>query len=117
MDKDKFKELLIALPVKILTLAGIYYLCAYFQFPLGLTATTLFFVFSGMVIITSYKKFKTPPKALFIGLVISSAILSLLFAYDNFISDIRISVVHIFIVLFIPIGVGNYLMKKEKEKT
>ena len=117
MDKNKFKELLIFLPVKILVIAGVYYLCDYFQFPLGLTAATLLFVFSAMILITSYKKFKTPQKALFIGLLISSAILSLLFAYDYFIKDIRITVVHIFIILFIPIGIGNYLVKKEKEKT
>ena len=114
MDKDKLKELLIVLPVKLLALAGIYYLCDYFKLPLGLTAATLLFVFSGMIIITSYKKFKTPQKALFIGLLISSAILSLLFAYDYFIKDIRITVVHIFIILFIPIGIGNYLIKIEK---
>jgi intracellular septation protein A len=64
-----------------------------------------------------YKKFKTPQKVGFIGLIAASGLLSLLFAYDHFIKDIRITVIHIFAIIFLPIAIGNYLMKKEKEKT
>ena len=117
MDKDRFKKLLIALPVQILTLAGIYYLCDYFHLPIGLTAALLMFVFMSVVTLMDYKKFKKPQKAAFIDLIIASGLLSLLFAYDHFIRDIRITVIHIFAIIFPPIAIGNYLMKKEKEKT
>jgi len=118
MKKDfNIKEMLISLLIKIIVLGGLYFLSQYFQFSVSLTAAILLSVFLGMIVITSYKNFKTPQKALFVGLFIASAILSLLFAYDYFISDIRITVFHILIVLFIPIGIGNYLVKKEKEKT
>ena len=117
MKERKSSELLISILIKIIVILGLYFVCRYFQLPLGLTAAFLLFIFLGIITITDYKKFKKPQKASLVGLIIAPALLSLLFAYDHFIDNIRITVIHIFIILFIPIGIANYLMKKEKKKT
>ena len=100
-----------------MVLVGLYFLCDYYKLPHRLTAGILLFVFMSGVTIIGYKKFRTPQKVGFIGLVVASGLLSGLFAYDHFIKNIRITVFHIFAVLLPPIVIGNYLLKREKEKT
>lgn len=117
MDRSELKGMLISLAVKLLVLVSLYLLCDYFQFPLGLTASLLLFAFALVFMIMHYNKFKTAQKVGFIGLAISAGLLSILFAYDHFIEDIRITVIHIGAIILPPLLIGSYLLKKDKEKT
>jgi hypothetical protein len=117
MNVRKTSGLLVSSLIKIVILLGLYFVCKYFQLPLALTATFLLFIFLALVAITEYKKFKKPQKVLLVGLILASLLLGLLFAYDHFVNNIRITVIHVFVILFTPIAIGNYFLKKQKEKT
>ena len=114
MDTNSFRSILKVLPFKIATLLGIYFICKYFDLPLGLTGSFLLFIASVLIVVLNYRNFRKPQKIAFIGLIFSSAILSTLFAYDHFIVDIRITIIHIALIVFPPILIGNYLTNKEK---
>jgi len=67
---------------------------------------------------TAYNNNKLPrPKRVFIiGLTISAFILTILFAYKYYVSDIEINIIYIGILLVLPVLLMQHLEKREKEE-
>lgn len=113
-EKLSIKELVLGISIQTTSFLAIVYGTRYFNLPLGLTASLLMFLGFISFLFWNYKKLKLSVKVTFIGLSISSAILSILWAYKEFINQIRIDFALIIILIGGPVLIGNYLMKKEK---
>jgi len=85
----------------------------YFHLSLGLVGAISLFIFIILLTMLSYDRLKTPQKVAFAGLIISSFLLTILFGYDQFINDIKITALHVVGLIFPPILIGNYLLKKQ----
>jgi hypothetical protein len=118
INKKQFSvtEILLSMIIKAAVLFGVYYLCDYFNFSIGLTGATILFLGSLYISIKYFKSFNKPKRVGFLGLTVSAFILSILFAYKHFVSDISITIIHVGILLCAPIILMNYLERKEKAK-
>jgi hypothetical protein len=119
-DKEKkplnIPELMISVFVTCVVLAGMYYLCETFNLPTGLTGALILFVLSLYLTLSKYNSLDTPKRVCFIGLTFATLILSSLFAYKHFVTEIRITVLHIGIIILIPFLVWKILEKKSQNK-
>ena len=109
-------ELMISVIVKCVVLAGMYYLCKTFNLPMGLTGALILFVLFLYFTLSKYNSLDKPKRVCFIGLTFAALILSSLFAYKHFVTEIRITVLHIGIIILIPFLVWKILEKKSQNK-
>ena len=120
MNESKQKEMSIAAQIvpgafSILVLGVIYYFVTNFDLPMRLIVALILFAVTLFLTITNFKSFDKPRSICCIGLTISTLILSFLFAYKHFISDIRITALHIGGIIMVPFIIWRILEKKSKE--
>jgi len=109
-------ELMISVFVGCVVLAGIYFLCEAFNLPTGLTGALILFVLSLYLTLSKYNSLDKPKRVCFIGLTFAALILSSLFAYKHFVTEIRITALHVGIIILIPFLVWKILEKKSQNK-
>jgi hypothetical protein len=120
MDYSKSQKisrsgLLLSFLVKIVLILGIYYFCTFLNLPIGLTASFILFAFFMYLTLSSYKSLDKHKKVYFIGMTIAAFILLTLFGYNHFISEIRITALHIGVIILIPFFLWKILEKKAKD--
>ena len=113
-ERINLSELIVTLFVKVAVIVGLYYFCTYFELPIGLTAALILFIFLLYFTVSKYKVLNKNRKICFVGLTVSAFILSILFSYKHFVSDISINTLHIGIIILVPLLLWQYLEKKAK---
>ena len=109
-------EVMISVIVKIVILVGMYYICTIFNLPMGLTASLILFALLSYLTLSNYNSLDKPKRVCFVGLTLAAFVLSSLFAYKHFVSDIRITVLHIGGIILAPFFLWKVLEKKAKNE-
>jgi hypothetical protein len=114
--KPSVKEILVALLVHLAAFLILLYLSKHSKIPIGLLASVMGTVFMGYLCVRYYGSINRPKRVGFVGLTISFGVLSVLFAIDHYFMDLRINILHIFVLLCAPMFLSQYLEKKAKQQ-
>lgn len=120
MNDSKQKEMsvsgqIVSGVVSIVVLGGIYYFGTNYDLPIRLIVAIVLFSLTLFLTITNFKSFDTPRRVCCVGLSISTLILSGLFAYKYYVADIRITALHIGVIIMLPFIIWRILEKRSKE--
>jgi uncharacterized membrane protein AbrB (regulator of aidB expression) len=107
--------LIVQVAVMLSVVLGLFYLSNFLELPQGLLGASLIFIFLFYFSLRYYNKLPRPKRVFIIGLTISAFILTILFAYKYYVSDIQISIIYIGILLVLPVLLMQHLEKREKE--
>jgi peptidoglycan biosynthesis protein MviN/MurJ (putative lipid II flippase) len=107
--------LIVQLSVMLFVMLGLFYLSNFIDLPQGLLSAFLLFIFLVYFSLRYYNKLHRPKRVFIIGLTISAFILTILFAYKYYVSDIEINIIYIGILLVLPVLLMQHLEKREKE--
>lgn len=114
-SKLNIAALIIQIAVTLSVILGLFHLSRSFELPQGLLGALLLFIVSAYISLRYHSEFKQPKRVGFIGLTISALILTNLFVYKHYVSDIRITIIHIGILLGLPLLLTLHLEKKGKK--
>ena len=107
--------LIVQIAVMLSVMLGLFYISDFIELPQGLLGAFLLFIFLVYFSLRYYNKLPRPKRVFIIGLTISAFILTILFAYKYYVSDIQISIIYIGILLVLPVLLMQHLEKREKE--
>ena len=107
--------LIVQIAVMLSVMLGLFYISDFIELPQGLLGAFLLFIFLVYFSLRYYNKLPRPKRIFIIGLTISAFILTILFAYKYYVSDIQISIIYIGVLLVLPVLLMQHLERKEKE--
>jgi O-antigen/teichoic acid export membrane protein len=107
--------LIVQVAVMLSVVLALFYLSNFLELPQGLLGASLIFIFLFYFSLRYYNKLPRPKRVFIIGLTISAFILTILFAYKYYVSDIPISIIYIGILLVLPVLLMQHLEKRKKE--
>ena len=107
--------LVVQIAVMLSVMLGLFYLSNFIELSQGLLGAFLLFIFLFYFSLRYYNKLPRPKRVFIIGLTISAFILTILFAYKYYVSDIQISIIYIGVLLVLPVLLMQHLERKEKE--
>ena len=107
--------LIVQIAVMLSVMLGLFYISDFIELPQGLLGAFLLFIFLVYFSLRYYNKLPRPKRIFIIGLTISAFILTILFAYKYYVSDIQISIIYIGILLVLPVLLMQHFEKREKE--
>ena len=109
------KTRLIMLFVEVATLVGFYYLYTTYNLPMSLLGASFLFVSLLLFTLLKFNSLDKPKRVFSVGLTLSFLILTVLFAYKHFVSNISITTIHVGVIVIAPILLWKYLEKKTKK--
>ena len=114
--KFKPKELFVVLVINLAVLTALFYLASHTNLPIPLLAALTLFLYMTFLTFKNYQSMNRARKAGFLGLSISFAVLSILFAVKYYVIELEINIFHIVLIVFPPILLSSYIERKEKVK-
>jgi len=108
-------QLITSLLAELVILVGLYYLCTTYNLPMGLGGALFLLVVFAYLTLSKFNSLDKPKKVCFVGLTLASLVLTILFAYKHFVSDISITAIHVGVIMIAPILLWKHLEKKAKK--
>jgi predicted CDP-diglyceride synthetase/phosphatidate cytidylyltransferase len=117
-SKVRFKprELAVTLAVQVAVLVALLYLASHTNLPIPLLAALTLFSYMTFLTFRNYHSLDRSRRVGFLGVIISFAVLSILFALKYYVIELEISMYHIALIIFPPLLLCGYLQRKEQEK-